>query len=123
MGQRPFQPPSVAGWDGGPAWCSTAGFRERFVIATEVLKDKTGLGQVEAGSVDPGLDPRGHLALAKKALANPYTTRETNHQLRTLAATIIARPAKNEAAKRANAEAAQRALRTLLIAGPDYQLH
>lgn len=122
MGQRPFAPPSVAGWDGGAAWCSTTAFRARFVAAAEVLRDKNGLAPVKAGSVDPGLDAKGHLALAKRALGQPFTTGRTDHELRTLAAQITARPARNDDQRRRNAEQAQRALRTLLIAGPDNQL-
>lgn len=122
MGQRPFAPPSVAGWDGGSAWCSTTGFRTRFVIATEVLDAKKGLQPVASGSVPITLDPAGHLALAKRALGDPFTTRDTDHELRTVAAQILGRPAKYNADKRKNAEQTQRALRTLLIAGPDAQL-
>jgi len=122
MGQRPFSPPSVAGWDGGAAWCSTTAFRTRFLAAAEVLNDKQGIGRITAGSIDPGLDPAGHLALAKRALAEPFTTTRTDAELRALAARVLARPAANEAAKKRNAETAQRALRTLLIAGPDAQL-
>jgi uncharacterized protein (DUF1800 family) len=123
MGQRPFQPPSVAGWDGGAAWCSTAAFRARFIAAHEVLRDRGGLAPVPSGSVDPALDPGGHLALAKRATGEPFTTARTDHELRTLAARLLARPAGSDAARRRNAEAAQRSLRLLLIAGPDNQLH
>ncbi|WP_372791241.1 DUF1800 family protein [Paraconexibacter sp.] len=122
MGQRPFRPPSVAGWDGGPAWCSTAAFRARFVLPVQVLDPKRGLAPVVAGTVDPGLTPAAHLSLAKRALGEPFTTSATDKRLRVLAARIMARPAKDDAARRRNAETAQRALRTLLIAGPDYQL-
>jgi uncharacterized protein (DUF1800 family) len=121
-GQRPFDPPSVAGWDGGLAWCSTTGFRARFLVAREVLGYTHGLAPVKSGSIDPGLDPAGHLALAKRALAQPFTTSRTNTELRALAGRVLARPATTDAARRRNAEAAQRALRTLLIAGPDSQL-
>ena len=33
MGQMPFHPPSVAGWDWGPAWMSTATMAARFQAA------------------------------------------------------------------------------------------
>jgi hypothetical protein len=123
MGQRPFMPPSVAGWDGGAAWCTTAAFRARFFAAYEVLRDKGGLAPVGAGSVDPALDPAGHLALAKRATGDPFTTPRTDRELRRLAAQVLARPAVDDRTRRHNAENAQTALRTLLIAGPDNQLH
>lgn len=122
MGQRPFQPPSVAGWDGGPAWCSTTAFTTRFAVAGQLLADRTGLDPVRQGSVDPGLDASGHLALAKRALADPFTTATTDRHLRALAARLLQTPGSDDAARRRTAETVQRALRTLLIAGPDQQL-
>ncbi len=121
-GQRPFSPPSVAGWDGGAAWCSTTGFRARYLAAAEVLGFTRGLAPVRVGSIDSGLSPGEHLALAKRALAEPFTTSRTDAELRALATRVLARPATNEPSRQRNAEACQRALRTLLIAGPDNQL-
>ena len=37
MGQYPFQPPSVAGWDWGPAWLSSNSMRVRFDFANYLL--------------------------------------------------------------------------------------
>src|SRR4051812_27583894 len=37
MGQRLFAPPSVAGWDWGPAWMSSNGMRMRFTMANVAL--------------------------------------------------------------------------------------
>ena len=51
MGQMPFSPPSVAGWDWGPAWMSTATMRARFLCATWICKDLP--VKVTKGSVDP----------------------------------------------------------------------
>ena len=120
MGQRPFVPPSVAGWDGGAAWCSSTAFRARWLVAHEVVRPK---GVAPVGDVDPGLDPSGQLALAKRALGNPWTSPSADRKLRALATTLLARPAADDAARKRNAETAQRALRYLLIAGPDNQLH
>ncbi len=67
MGQRPFSPPSVAGWDGGGAWCSTTAFRARFLAAHEILWQSRGLAPVKTDSIDAKLNPAEHLALAKRA--------------------------------------------------------
>lgn len=124
MGQRPFSPPSVAGWDGGTAWCSTAAFSARFSIAAHVIEQTRGLGPVRPGSVPASTQPAGHLALAKRETGEPFTTAKTDEQLRALAARLQGElPASaTDAARRAQAETIQRALRTLLITGPDYQL-
>jgi len=39
MGQVPFHPPNVSGWDSGTAWLSTSAIRARFDAATAVLSD------------------------------------------------------------------------------------
>jgi len=124
MGQRPFSPPSVAGWDGGAAWCSATGFQTRFAATRQVLDQAKGLAPVRAGSVPVATTPAGHLALAKRALQEPFTTAKTDVQLRALAERLTAAvPAgATEAVRRTQAETVQRALRTLLIAGPDHQL-
>ncbi len=56
MGQSLFAPPSVAGWDGGPAWINTTSTLARTNLALALLSDSdAGLGK--------RLDP---LALARK---------------------------------------------------------
>jgi uncharacterized protein (DUF1800 family) len=122
MGQRPVSPPAVGGGDGGTTWCSSSAFRTRLLTEIDVLDARNGLAPVKLDSIDPALDPAGHLALAKRALAQPFTTARTDSELRALAARILAQPAASDFHRRRHAESAQRALRTLLIAGPDYQL-
>jgi hypothetical protein len=91
-------------------------------VAHEIVRPK-GVAPVAGGSVDPGLDASGQLALAKRALGDPWTSPGADRKLRALAGALIGRPAADDAARRRNAESAQRALRYLLIAGPDNQLH
>jgi hypothetical protein len=40
MGQNIFDPPSVKGWDGGPAWISSETMMERFNFATRISSEK-----------------------------------------------------------------------------------
>ena len=39
MGQRPFDPPSVAGWEWGPAWMSSNSMRVRFDWGNQLLRE------------------------------------------------------------------------------------
>ena len=50
MGQVPFQPPSVKGWDGGRAWISTATLLARYNLAGALLYGRPGAG---GGPPDP----------------------------------------------------------------------
>jgi uncharacterized protein (DUF1800 family) len=40
MGQNIFEPPSVKGWDGGPAWVSSQSMMQRFNFATVITSQK-----------------------------------------------------------------------------------
>lgn len=40
MGQEPFNPPSVKGWDGGPAWISTGTMLDRFNFTNLVVRGR-----------------------------------------------------------------------------------
>ncbi len=53
MGQYPFHPPSVAGWDWGPAWISTNTTRARFTAVNWLVRQ--GPLKVEDGSTPVGL--------------------------------------------------------------------
>ena len=111
MGQRLFDPPSVAGWEWGPAWMSTHAMRTRFVAASELIR-KGGPAHVPDGSVDPALDAAGHLAAARAAVGHPQISGTTKATLRAYAA----------AAGDAHPDQLQRTLRHLLIASPENQL-
>lgn len=124
MGQLLFQPPSVAGWDWGAAWMSSNAMRMRFVAANELLR-KGGPIAVTAGSVDPGLSADAHYDLAHRTVGRPHVTRSSQLVLKRMIATFLAAPEasnKSEKVQRANAENLQRALRHLLVSGPDNQL-
>jgi uncharacterized protein (DUF1800 family) len=124
MGQRLFAPPSVAGWEWGPLWMSSNSMRPRFIAAGELTK-KGAPAEVREGTVDPGLGPNAHLDAAKGALGVPLVSPQTDAALRRMAAAFAAAPeaaSKNEATRRRNAEACQRALRQLLVACPENQV-
>ena len=105
MGQLPFHPPSVAGWEGGSAWLNTNAMRARFMTANELLRD--------ASIEDAGPDPGRQLAAARAATGATSVSRASRTTLRELAATLAPD----------DPVACQRALRHLLLTGPDAQLH
>ena len=66
MGQVPFHPPNVSGWEGGLAWLSTSSIRARFDAASAVLRKTIEDGsisakQTPAQAVQSALAATGHL--------------------------------------------------------------
>lgn len=124
MGQRPFDPPSVAGWEGGLAWLSTNSMHVRFDFANVLLQ---GSRRVKDGSTPTNLSAKQALARAKAATGRPWTSARTDSALLRLARRLLSdakpppggyRPPKQE-----RADMCQRVLRHLLICGPDAQVH
>jgi uncharacterized protein (DUF1800 family) len=125
MGQQLFHPPSVAGWDWGAAWLSSNSMRARFIAANELTKPG-GAAEVREGSVRPDLGGEAHVNAAKAAAGVPQVSPASDRALRRLYFAFANAPeAKHpsENVRRRHAEALQRALRHLLIACPDNQLH
>ena len=46
MGQRPFYPPNVSGWEQNEAWLSTSSLRMRFQAAASLLRDAIKDGEI-----------------------------------------------------------------------------
>ena len=55
MGQVPFYPPSVKGWDGGKAWISTSTLLTRYNLAAALLRSTAPRAAV--GEFAPGINP------------------------------------------------------------------
>jgi uncharacterized protein (DUF1800 family) len=122
MGQRPFHPPSVAGWDWGPAWMSTATMRARFIAATWVTKDRP--VAVAEGAAKVTWSAGEHVARARRATGRPWTSSATDAELLALARDFSSRGRRRgEPVSPWRAALTQNALRHLLLAGPDAQLH
>jgi uncharacterized protein (DUF1800 family) len=122
MGQRLFDPPSVAGWDWGPAWMSSNSMRVRFSFGNFMLEHSR--AAVAEGSVQPR-SPAKALALARAATGAPAVSRPSAAELRRMAARFFddIEPKARDDRRRERAEMLQRALRHHLISGPDAQLH
>jgi uncharacterized protein (DUF1800 family) len=116
MGQYPFRPPSVAGWEWGTSWLSSNSMHVRF-DATNYLVD-TPRVRVKEGSTPVRLSPRQALARAKRATGEPWTSRRTDRELLRVADRLIGGERDQQ-----SADMCQRVLRHLLISGPDAQVH
>jgi len=120
MGQRLFAPPSVAGWEWGPAWMSSNGMRMRFVAANVALS-QPGL-KVADGDTPIDLKPEQHLARALDALGHPWLSARARKGLLSLAKGYDAM-AGQKWQRQVAADMTQRAMRHLLLSAPDAQLH
>jgi uncharacterized protein (DUF1800 family) len=119
MGQYPFQPPSVAGWDWGPAWLNTNTVRARFTAVNYLVQHPP--LKVEDKSISQTLSADEHLAMALKAVGNPWISKSTAASLKAMHSRFFQGAKSWEMQSRA--DMCQRALRHLLLSGPDAQLH
>jgi uncharacterized protein (DUF1800 family) len=120
MGQRLFAPPSVAGWEWGPAWMSSNSMRMRFTAAN-VLLNQPGF-KVEDKSTPLDLTAKQHLDRAMAAVGRPWISGRTRNGLLSLARGYQAMAGK-EWQKQNAADMTQRAMRHLLLSAPDAQVH
>jgi uncharacterized protein (DUF1800 family) len=120
MGQHLFAPPSVAGWEWGPAWMSSNGMRMRFVAANVALS-QPGL-KVEDGDTPVDLKPAQQLDRAMAALGRPWASERTRKGLLALAKGYDAM-AGQKWQRQVAADMTQRAMRHLLLSAPDAQVH
>jgi len=112
MGQMPSDPPSVAGWDEGPAWASSGAAWARFIAANYLVESGKGGIAVRSGEVTKDTTAQQHLALALAVTGQPRTTPALRRELLALAEKLRPKPAQ-----------CQTALRHLLLSGPEAQLH
>jgi uncharacterized protein (DUF1800 family) len=68
LGQTPFYPPNVKGWDGGKSWINTATLTYRYQLARElvygVLPEQVGLPKGPSANPTPSPTPAPNKALA-----------------------------------------------------------
>ncbi len=126
MGQRPFDPPSVAGWDWGPAWMSSNSMRAALRLG-QLLACPRGARSVEEGQ--RAGDAHGRREAFEQALKARRAAAWISRHARAQASLDLAARCYDDIAEgvarrgRPRAEMLQRALRHLLLSGPDAQLH
>ncbi len=116
MGQVPFHPPNVSGWEGGTAWLSTSSIRARFDAASAVLNDT-----IKDGSIKATETPEQAIASARAATGFPRIGARTANSLRRYAIQSVAGKTEDYEVEHYYPER-QRVLRHLLLAGPDAQV-
>jgi uncharacterized protein (DUF1800 family) len=123
MGQFPFQPPSVAGWDWGAAWLSTNTVHARFQAITYLMTEDGPL-TVPDGAAPVNGPADEAVARARAATGEPWTSPDTNAALDRLAAGFFAdfKPRQTWGWQE-RSDMRERVLRHLLLSGPDAHLH
>jgi uncharacterized protein (DUF1800 family) len=108
MGQQPYFPPTVAGWEGGLSWLNTNTALARFAFVAGLVGNAT-IDDVRAEG------PADAVARAHAAVGAPWLADGTRAALRDYAtrAAVSTPGARRER---------QLVLRTLLLAGPDAQV-
>jgi len=125
MGQYPFHPPSVAGWDWGGAWLSSNAMHVRFEAANYLMETRS--LRVPEDATPPGLSPAEAVARARRAVGDPWTSARTDAELLRVARRLLTERKLPEGEWRQpirqRADMCQRVLRQLLLCGPDAQVH
>jgi uncharacterized protein (DUF1800 family) len=114
MGQLPYFPPTVAGWEGGLSWLNTNTALARFGFIGNVI------GQAPTGSpakvVDvPGETPQAAFDRAFGAVGAPWMSAGTRAAIQDYAGRAPVKSSNDRIAR-------QVTLRTLMLAGPDAQV-
>jgi uncharacterized protein (DUF1800 family) len=116
MGQVPFNPPNVSGWEGGTAWLSTSSIRARFDAASAVLD-----GRIAEGSIPGNETAAAAIARAAAATGRPRVGVATRRALRRYARSTVAGRTERWEVRHYFPER-QRVLQHLLLAGPEAQV-
>jgi len=110
MGQLPYFPPTVAGWEGGTAWLNTNTALSRFQLANKLVN----LPQLAPQDV-PGEAPDAAVTRAWQAVGSPWMADGTRSAL-------LAYAGRAPVATAAQRKARQLVLRALILGGPDGQV-
>ena len=115
MGQLPYFPPTVAGWEGGTAWLNTNTALARFAMANRMLTLSYASLPAKAPEDVPGETPAQAFARAHAAVGTPWLARGSVSALRYYAANARAVTVNDRIAR-------QRVLRAFMLGGPDAQV-
>ena len=109
MGQLPYNPPNVAGWEGGLSWMSTNAVQARFDFVIRCLHLLPALPDITGETAGAAFDR------AWRAVGRPWLSAASRSEL-------LAVAAKAPAATPGQRLGRQNALRALILGGPDGQV-
>jgi hypothetical protein len=109
MGQLPYFPPTVAGWEGGISWLNTDTALTRFGFISTLLQNQAKIKDV------PGETPLQAYERAYAAVGSPWLAADTEAEIKR-----YARHAQFSTPELRTAR--QIALRALILGGPDSQV-
>lgn len=116
MGQQPFYPPNVAGWEQDEAWLTPATIRARFeAVGGLIRKD------IKDGSIEGTETPAQAIASALAGTGRPLHSKRTKVAMQRYAVSSVAGRSDDWEVEHYFPER-QRVLRHLLLAGPDAQV-
>ena len=110
MGQTPYFPPNVSGWEGGLSWLNTNTALARWGFVAQLITSGPKIADVVGETTQAAYDrayARGRLAVARPGDARPDPGRRRR-----------AMPSKTPTQRQQR----QQVLRTLMLAGPDAQV-
>jgi uncharacterized protein (DUF1800 family) len=116
MGQRPFYPPNVSGWEQNEAWLSTSALRMRFQAAASLLQDT-----IKDGSIPQTRTPEQAFERSLAYAGAPWTSKATTSALASYSRRSVAGKNEKYEVKHYWPER-ERVLRQVLLAGPDAQV-
>lgn len=117
MGQRPFYPPNVSGWEQDEAWLTTASIRARYAAASAVVEKMA----IKDGSIPKKQTPSQALSQAIRMTGRPWTSSLTRASLTRYARTSVASRDEDWQVEHYWPERL-RVLCHMLLAGPDAQV-
>jgi uncharacterized protein (DUF1800 family) len=109
MGQTPYFPPNVSGWEGGLSWLNTNTALARWGFVTQVVTSGPKIEDVVGETTQAAFDR------AYAAVNSPWLAQGTRDQI---LAAANAMPSKLPTQRLQR----QQVLRTLMLAGPDAQV-
>jgi uncharacterized protein (DUF1800 family) len=84
LGQTPFYPPNVKGWDGGKSWINTATLTYRYELARElvygVLPEQVGLPKAPSATPTPSPTPAVNKTLAMESSMDEMAMNAMNQE-------------------------------------------
>ena len=117
IGQMPFYPPNVAGWD-ATRWLNTGTWQARFNLTADMISQERAL---DPSKVQVKADAKAMTKRAIEFWGGPQLSRGTLHALRAYAQSAAVDSATATWERQQYPALTENALRALVVASPDYQ--